>query len=299
VDAISPDAAEALAQASRCVSDDMNAFVVKRPRESDEPERGEKKQLVPARDGKAIAAPKGTKPTKPAVHEYVGHGERLTNKSLKVALVHLAKNDPTLAPLIDTAHPERLFAFASSAPAQHPAFILLCEFVVRQRIAVKGANTQLERMKERVGGTWTPDTVLANEADLRAYYASNQNCRKMDTIVDLATCFSSGSPPDVTTMSDREIVEGPLSKIKGIGPVALRTLLVRMGRPDVLVAGDGLVDDWLEKAHGIDKKDTTVAAQRERERFDAAASWAPYRSVGYLLINAAKEGTKPESVLGA
>ena len=265
---------------------------MKRPSEIDEPS-GEKKQILEASNGKAVAAPKIAKP---ADHEYVGGGDKLTNESLKLALAHLKNNDPKLAPLVDAADPDRIFAFASSAPAQHAAFILLCEFVVRQRIAVKAANTQLDRMKERVGGTWTPDSVLENEAELRAYYKSNNSCKKMDTIIALANFFAS-SAPDLTIMSDRTLLEGALSKIKGIGPVALRTLLVRLGRPDVLVAGDYLVNEWLEKAHGIDKKDSKVAAQRAR--FDAAASWAPYRSVGYLLINAAKEGTNPESVLAA
>ena len=58
--------------------------------------------------------------------------------------------------------------------------------------------------------------------------------------------------------------------------------------------GDGLVNKWLDDAHSIAKDDQKV--QSERARVDVTAAWAPYRSVGYLLINAAK-GATPESVL--
>ena len=87
-------------------------------------------------------------------------------------------------------------------------------------------------------------------------------------------------------MSNAAVLASSVGSVNGIGPTALRTLLVRMGRPDVLVAGDSLMDQWLEKHKGIPQKDKKVDA--ERERVNATAAWRPWRSVAYLLINAAQ-----------
>jgi 3-methyladenine DNA glycosylase/8-oxoguanine DNA glycosylase len=71
--------------------------------------------------------------------------------------------------------------------------------------------------------------------------------------------------------------------------LAVRTLLVRMGRPDVLVAGDFLLNKWLEEAHGIPNDATN--AESERKRIDAAKPWAPWRSVAYLVVARAAGAT--------
>ena len=228
------------------------------------------------------------KAKKPAKQEYVGSpGEALlTEEALRSALAHLAEHDDHMKPLVAEADIDRL---SVSLPPQHGHFIVLCEFVVRRQKSVQAANTQLGKLKALVGGTWCPDAVIEHEEALRGYYQCGESGKRIDTILALAAFFSSASRPDLATLSDCQLLDSELAKIKGIGPVALRTLLVHMGRPNVLVAGDALLNGWLEKAHGIEKHDTKVAA--ERDRYDKTASWAPFRSVGYLLINAAKEGT--------
>ena len=89
-------------------------------------------------------------------------------------------------------------------------------------------------------------------------------------------------------MTDSQVVAcKALTDIKGIGADHARTLLVRMGRPNVFVSGDGLVRKWMQKCYGIDPNKET--AETERARIDKASEWAPYRSVIYLLIAYAKD----------
>jgi 3-methyladenine DNA glycosylase/8-oxoguanine DNA glycosylase len=87
-----------------------------------------------------------------------------------------------------------------------------------------------------------------------------------------------------------------LTEIKGVGPTALRTLLVRMRRPNIFVGGDSLVHKWMKASYGIDADKTDAAT--ERARIVKAAAWAPWRSVVYLLIMHAKDPATGSCVLG-
>jgi hypothetical protein len=99
--------------------DDMDAFVVKRPRESDrdepsdEPASAEKKQVHASND-KAVAA----KPIKPAEHEYVGRGERLRHERVAQDRARAPRQERpgARAPLIETADADRLFAVSPRRP---------------------------------------------------------------------------------------------------------------------------------------------------------------------------------------
>ena len=92
----------------------------------------------------------------------------------------------------------------------------------------------------------------------------------------------------------RKPVHGSVSKeagwFGGVAAVAPRRARAGSGPPGLPI-GDNA---WLEEKHGISKKARDAVA--ERARLKATAAWAPYRSVGYLLINAAK-GAAPESFL--
>lgn len=87
---------------------------------------------------------------------------------------------------------------------QHAAFIYLCEHQVRSRIAIKGANTILLKLKAMVGGLWTPASVLAHEG--AEYMGSGQSTRKVDAIMALAALFNGPAAPDLFSMTDRQIL---------------------------------------------------------------------------------------------
>jgi 3-methyladenine DNA glycosylase/8-oxoguanine DNA glycosylase len=229
---------------------------------------------------------KAAKTGKPKDEEYVGRGAPsvLDSTSLAAALAHLESADPKLRSLIERARGHDL---VDTAPGD-AHFIYLSEFVVRRRLAVAAANTVLGKLRG-ICGTWTPGNVMQHEAAMHAYMASGESHKKVETLVALSCIFASEQGSDLDAMTDVQIATGPFNDVKGIGPVALRTLLVRMGRPNVLVAGDGLVNKWMQENYGIDKDKTDAAT--ERARVVAAAKWEPWRSVVYLLINHAKAGT--------
>ena len=273
----------------------MDKFITKRPRTPTDDDAGAKKSnKLPASTAK---------PTKPKEHEFVGAGaiQRLDASTLTVALDALEKVDEHCKTLVTTAR-STLSGGANhllvEPPAQHAHFIFLCEFVVRRRIAVKSADTILHNLKDKVGSSWTPQTVMSHEPVLREYMKVGEGASgKVDTILELARLFASTSAPDLDAMTDSQVVAcKALTDIKGIGATTLRTLLVRMGRPNVFVSGDGLVRKWMQKCYGIDPNKET--AETERARIEKASEWAPYRSVIYLLIAYAKDPITSACILG-
>ena len=83
---------------------------------------------------------------------------------------------------------------------------------------------------------------------LRQYMKSGESGGKIDTIVAVARLFASPHVPVLDAMPDKEIMAlKELTEIKGVGPTALRTLLVRMRLPDVFVGGDSLVHKWMNE----------------------------------------------------
>ena len=239
----------------------------------------------------AVADAKVPKIAKPKPHEYVGSdpaGALLSDMhTIDTALVHLKKVDSRLAPLIEQVTAEQLTV--PPPPPNHADFVFLSEFIVRRRINVKAANTILGKLKAMTGGAWTPESVIQHAAQLTSYLSSGDSSKKVETILELARRHIDGEYANLASLTDTALIGSSIKDVKGVGDVALRTLLVRMARPDVLVAGDGLVNAWLNKEHGISKEKTDAAT--ERARLDATEHWRPWRSVGYLLINAAKGAT--------
>jgi hypothetical protein len=151
----------------------MDAFLIKRPRDD-----GDGSAAPPTKASKAPVA----KPAKPKDYEFVGTGavQRLDASTLTAALAHLEQVDEPLKALVAHARGANLLV---EPPSDHETFIFLCEFIVRRRIAVKAAATILRTLKEKVGGSWTPQSVIEHESDLRAYMASGESGSKVDTRV--------------------------------------------------------------------------------------------------------------------
>ena len=249
--------------------------------------------MAPKRKAEEPGSAQSKRPSKPNVTEFVGFGAPalvLNSDTLPEALAHLSKAASNNQPFRELLDGGSSLVF-TPAPNEHAAFIQLCNFIVRRQISVASASSIAGKLKKIVGGVWTPQSVLSNEPGLRDYLKSGQSGKKVDSFLALARLFSDESP-DLDSMPDSLIVDrasGPFRGIEGVGPVALRVMLVHLGRPNVLVAGDMLVDRFLLETYGIDKDKTDAAT--ERARLDAASAWSPWRSAVYLLLANAKVGS--------
>ena len=171
---------------------EIDGFVTKRPRTPTDDDAGAKKSnKLPASTAKV---------TKPKEHEFVGAGaiQRLDASTLTVALDALEKVDEHCKTLVTTARMGGANLLVE--PPRSTRTLSSCaEFVVRRRIAVKSADTILHNLKDKVGSSWTPKTVMSHEPVLREYMKVGEGASgKVDTILELARLFASPSAPTST-----------------------------------------------------------------------------------------------------
>ncbi len=150
------------------------------------------------------------------------------------ATAWLQGRDPVLDVLIDRHGP----------PPRRPTvrasdrFAALAEAIVYQQLAGRAAATIHARFLEAVGGSVTPEAVLATApGDLSGCGLS---AAKAASIRDLAERVVGGDIvlDRIGRLSDEEIVDH-LITVRGIGPwTAHMFLLITLGRPDVWPTGD-------------------------------------------------------------
>jgi 3-methyladenine DNA glycosylase/8-oxoguanine DNA glycosylase len=187
------------------------------------------------------------------------------------ALQHLRRVDKTLARIIDRVGPCRLRPDRRQSP-----FEALVEAVAHQQLTGKAAKTILGRVKALYPGRSFPapeDLLRTSEEQLRAAGLSRA---KVAAVKDIAAKVLEGIVPSgrsIARMEDLEIIER-LTTIRGVGQWTVEMLLIfKLGRPDVLPAGDYGVRKGFSLTYR--RKDLPKPA----ELLEHGECWRPYRSV--------------------
>jgi 3-methyladenine DNA glycosylase/8-oxoguanine DNA glycosylase len=181
----------------------------------------------------------------------------------------LRDRDPVLAGLIERHGPP---------PRRRPVpvarrFAELAEIIVYQQLAGRAAATIHGRFVEAVGGTVTPESVLA--ASPEALAGAGLSRAKAASIRDLAAHVASGvlQLARIGRLSDDEVVEH-LTQVRGIGPwTAQIFLLGSLARLDVWPVGDYGVRAGYAKAWKLEQ------VPGPKELLVLGEPFRPYRSV--------------------
>lgn len=188
-------------------------------------------------------------------------------RSFGAAATALAAADPVVAGLVQRFGPPAL------RPPQETAFAALARSVLYQQLAGKAAATIHGRFVDLVGGSVTPEAVLAlPEGALRAAGVSGA---KEASIRDLAARVAAGSVDlaHVSTLDDDQLV-AQLVAVRGIGRwTAEMFLLFQLRRLDVWPTGDLGVRKGFGVAWGL----PATPAPKELEAL--GEPFRPYRSV--------------------
>ncbi len=166
------------------------------------------------------------------------------SKTLRRAVAHLRRADPTLAPIIRSVGPCRLQVDRRTAP-----FAALVESILYQQITGKAAATIHDRLLALCDRpTPRPEDILgATDAELRAVGLSRQ---KVGYLRDLSARVKDGLPLHrLSRLPDEAVIEA-LTEVKGIGRwTAEMFLIFRLGRLDVLPVDDYGVRKAMQRAY--------------------------------------------------
>ena len=190
---------------------------------------------------------------------------------LGAAIAAVSAADPQLAAFIERAGPYPL------RPGQGDPLASLARAIVFQQLATRAAAAIHGRFVQAIGGTVTPEAILATEVNaLRGAGLSNA---KTLALLDLAAKVAEGTVPldGLAALDDDEIV-ARLTTVRGIGRwTAEMFLLFELERPDVWPVDDlGVRHGW-RLIHDDSELLKPRALQAEGDRF------RPYRSVVALL----------------
>jgi 3-methyladenine DNA glycosylase/8-oxoguanine DNA glycosylase len=183
----------------------------------------------------------------------------------------LARADPPLGSLIERVGPCVLELDAIQSP-----FASLAEAIVYQQLTGRAAATIHRRFVAlfRPRRFPSPDDVLA--APDEALRAAGLSRAKVAALKDLARRTGDGTVPPLRAlrkMEEEEIVER-LTRVRGVGRWTVEMLLIfRLGRPDVLPAGDYGI------RKGFARTFRTRALPTPRQVLRRGERWRPYRTV--------------------
>lgn len=194
-----------------------------------------------------------------------------------VILKHFKKADPLL---YAAALPFRGQIMSRVQPKRTNAdlFRSLVSSIVSQQLSLKAANSIHARFKTVVGGTVTPEAILA--ADFVLLRSAGLSAGKVKSITALATAIQSKelSLLSLKSLTAEEAIP-KLTAVYGIGPwTAEMFLIFALGAPDIFSPGDLILDRQMRKLlhlpDAVSKKELSRIAER----------WAPYRSFASLLF---------------
>lgn len=190
-------------------------------------------------------------------------------KTIRKAVSHLKKADPTMARLIEEIGPCR---YEVKNFGTH--FDALCRSIIYQQLSTKAAATIHGRFLDLFPDRHpTPDALARlSEETLRGVGLSRQ---KLNYLKDLANRVHTGALPlhHLDELPDQEIIEY-LVQVKGIGVwTAQMFLMFRLGRLDVLPDLDLGIRNAIKKAYRVRGVPNGKKIQK------LGAPWRPYASV--------------------
>ena len=190
----------------------------------------------------------------------------------------LRRADPKLATLIDGRAPLD-FATWRTRWKLDP-FRSLARGIVGQQISGAAAEAIYGRLQALIGER-EPVAAIAGATDeeLRSIGLSGN---KMASLRDLSARLLDGRLrlDAIDDLSDDEL-RGQLTAVRGIGDwTADLFLLVQLGRPDILPAGDLGIRQAVQRVYGLERLPT------EREVRTIGEAWRPYRSTATAYLYA-------------
>lgn len=195
-------------------------------------------------------------------------------------LDRLARSDPRLGAVMSrlTAYP----GFPHGVLARGSHFQAIARSVTFQQLAGAAARTIYGRVCELTPGERFPTASECLALPDEAFRGAGLSAAKTRAIKDLAGKCADGSVRlrAVGRMSDAEIVE-MLTAVWGIGEwTAQMFLIFRLGRLDVMPAGDLGVREGVRILDGLDERPTQKAVLERAEVWRplrSVATWAMYR----------------------
>ena len=154
----------------------------------------------------------------------------------------------------------------------------LFRMIVEQQVSVAAAASIWARTIQGLGGTVTPDAVLAHDIDaLRAFGLSGQKA-KYGREIALAQVEGRIDLEHMQTLSDEDAIAA-LTAIKGVGKWTAETYLMFCeGRLNVFPGGDVALQEAIRWADRADQRPT------EKQAYVRAEIWRPHRGVAAHLL---------------
>jgi len=154
----------------------------------------------------------------------------------------------------------------------------LFRMIVEQQVSVAAAASIWARTVEGLGGTVTPQAVLAHDVDmLRTFGLSGQKA-KYGREIALAQVEGRVDLEHMQTLSDEEAVVA-LTAIKGVGKWTAETYLMFCeGRLNVFPGGDVALQEAMRWA------DRAELRPNEKQAYVRAEIWRPHRGVAAHLL---------------
>ena len=192
----------------------------------------------------------------------------MASTSLRAAIDEVAGRDPVLAQLVARAGPIRHRPRDPAGP-----FGALVRAIVFQQLAGHAAQAIYGRVQTAVGGTLTPEALMATSDEVLR--AAGLSANKLASLRDLSARVLDGTVVLARTSrrSDEELV-ARLTSVRGIGRwTAEMYLMFQLRRLDVWPVDDLGVRQGYGLAWGIDPPPTAKQLDPLGERF------RPYRSI--------------------
>ncbi|WP_367392724.1 DNA-3-methyladenine glycosylase [Lewinella sp. LCG006] len=182
---------------------------------------------------------------------------------------HHLRQDPVLAPLVDSIYLEPL-------DLTNDIYLRLLRAIVYQQLSGKAANTIYQRFISLFPEAYPhPDQLLLfQEDELRAAGLSRQ---KAHYIQNVARHFSEQElhRQDWSKVADEHIME-QLTAIKGVGNWTAQIILMfSLGRKDIFPKGDLAIQQSMQHLYQL----SGTGKQLEKEMEKIAQAWRPYRTV--------------------
>ncbi len=196
--------------------------------------------------------------------------ERLTQARLADAVDALSARDADLAAIAARHGTPPLWA-------REPGFPTLVLIILEQQVSLASAAAAFQRLEEATDPL-TPRALLKlDDGTLREIGFSRQKAGYARGLAQ-AIAEQRFDPAALEAMSDHE-ARTELLRLKGIGPwTADIYLLMVLGRPDIMPAGDLALQVAAQEVKGLDTRPSS------EELMELAEVWRPWRSAAARLL---------------